>query len=127
MTASLFLSQTLSDCSTLTSIIGERYWPVIIPDDKFEAPCIDYTTTSSNPQYVKSGYVYDVATVEIYIYTKTYAQGVQIAQIIRDYVEHKTINKQQITVNDQNENYDIVKKCYLQILELQVKFSYLDA
>jgi hypothetical protein len=81
-----------------TGLAGEKIYPLIAPSN-ITNPYIIYARRSI-PSYTKDGLLYDLDTVDFTICTNDYMEGVEMAQIIRDTFENKSINNSGITVID---------------------------
>jgi hypothetical protein len=66
-----------------TNIVGDKLYPVIIPQTR-NFPAVTYSITTSNPEQTKDRTKCDNITFQVDIYSNSYEQAHDITQIIRD-------------------------------------------
>lgn len=76
----------------LNAIIGERIYPVVVPDDDLnKTPYIWYTCEEMSEEYCKDGRVQDVDTVSVNVVSKSYEQLVDILGYVRKAIKDSVV------------------------------------
>ena len=92
------MSTSLSAGKVINAVLSEKLkgtvtqiTPVISTKDA-KMPFVVYHRFSLQGEPTKGGRCYDSCSIEIDVYTKTYGEGIDIAEMIRETLEGKNIN-----------------------------------
>lgn len=106
----------------LTSIVGNRMYPIIANEDTI-FPFIIYQRDSVSAEYTKDWRTNDNINISINIASTTYNQSIDIAELVRTAIEGKrvdNINTIRLTGCDE----DFVENTYIQSLHFSVFFEF---
>lgn len=106
----------------LTSIVGNRMYPIIANEDTI-FPFIVYQRDSVSAEYTKDWRTNDNINISINIASTTYNQSIDIAELVRTAIEGKrvdNINTIRLTGCDE----DFVENTYIQSLHFSVFFEF---
>lgn len=106
----------------LTSIVGNRMYPIIANEDT-TFPFIIYQRDSVSAEYTKDWRTNDNINISINIASTTYNQSIDIAELVRTAIEGKkvdNINTIRLTGCDE----DFVENTYIQSLHFSVFFEF---
>lgn len=106
----------------LTSIVGNRMYPIIANEDT-TFPFIVYQRDSVSAEYTKDWRTNDNINISINIASTTYNQSIDIAELVRTAIEGKrvdNINTIRLTGCDE----DFVENTYIQSLHFSVFFEF---
>ena len=112
----------LSSNVELTSIVGNRMYPIIANEDT-TFPFIVYQRDSVSAEYTKDWRTNDNINISINIASTTYNQSIDIAELVRTAIEGKrvdNINTIRLTGCDE----DFVENTYIQSLHFSVFFEF---
>lgn len=106
----------LNEDSRLTALVGNKIYPVIVEKDT-SYPFIVYKRSNITSNYTKDLHLTDDVSIDIVCVTATYAEGIEIAGIIKDTLEDKRIKDfevERIVLDSASEDY--VDNAFIQSL-----------
>lgn len=115
----------LSHCDELVQYVKDKIYP-LIADEGTTYPFIIYRRNSIEPESNKD-YTNESDNIEIYVVTDTYEESVEVAQLVRQALEHKkgsfsNIEIEDITLRDASE--DFIDNAFIQILNFNIELNY---
>lgn len=116
--------QLLQQNSKLTKIVGKKIYP-LIADQTTTFPFIIYRR-SRLYQGDNKDYTDETANIEIYIATETYKEGIEIAELVRESLEHKEgvladIDISDIVLEDASEEF--LDNTFIQNLNFKIEIN----
>lgn len=96
-----YLLEVLNDQTILTDVLGnDKIFPLVAKEDT-TYPFVVYTRDSVQIQYTKQLNHDNLVTLTYRVYSDNYDQGVEIANIIRNLLEHKQlVVENEIKINE---------------------------
>lgn len=111
----------------------DKIFPLVIVKKQDEnitslMPFIIYKRDSFDSRYSKDGIYEDEVSFSLFIYTKSYNEGIEIASLIIEQFEGRKITYDDITMSDikldnSYEEYNDSYSAYIQILRFNTKIS----
>jgi len=123
MINSLNIGQYIFD-SLSTTLEGIKICPIVV-EKETPMPFIVYKRLSLIPANSKDGEFEDTARVEVKVVSENYAEGIEIANQIRERieVESDTFEGMGIESTLENSNEDYAQNVYTQILIYRIKIN----
>lgn len=105
----LHVIRTLSEHPDVKGFVGDRIYPIVVPQGVDKYPYIVYDCSGGIGDTTKDGNVDDTATVQMSVISKSYEEALMIGQLVRyafdgytpDYPELSIRNTGGITYNDE--------------------------
>ena len=94
-----YIYSTLTSSNDLKAIVGTRIYP-LVADNDVKFPFIVYKRNSLESNGCKDGYYKDQAEYEINIITERYAQGIEIANLVRELLERQQAIYNEMEISD---------------------------
>lgn len=79
----LHIKRALAKVEAVTSLVGNRIYPLVIPQGVDEYPFICYDMNGETGDVTKDGVVNDIASVNVSIIAKTYEEVIIIGNAVR--------------------------------------------
>ena len=83
----------------IKALIGDRVYPLVIPDGTPRYPFIVYKRLGISPDYTKDGRGEDNCNVQISIISKIYEDAINIANVVRYKLESVTADYPAFAIN----------------------------
>jgi len=80
------IATALGNSTTLTAMVGNRIYPVIMPQGT-AYPFVEFETSTSSPDYTKDGVAGDNHSLTINCVSKSYEQCISMAEAVRKALE----------------------------------------
>jgi hypothetical protein len=116
------INSLLSGNVDLVAIVGDKIYP-LIAETETTYPFIIYKRTEVKPEYTKDYHTQDRLTVEIMAASSTYAESVEIADLIRDSIDNKVGIHNEIDIKSMRlvgTYEDIIEDAYVQDLTFEI-------
>lgn len=118
-----YIQQVLRGDSALTSIVGERIYPLVVPDGVDELPVVIYRRESIDNEPNKDGYGTERVTVTLTAIGNSYEDSVLAAEAISDALNNRSGMIDDLEIMDckmegANEEYDVQSTLFTQSLTL---------
>ena len=116
------INSLLSGNVDLVAIVGDKIYP-LIAETETTYPFIIYKRTEVKPEYTKDYHTQDRLTVEIMAASSTYAESVEIADLIRDSMDNKVGIHNEIDIKSMRlvgTYEDIIEDAYVQDLTFEI-------
>ena len=81
------IRKRLSECPELTAKVGNRMFPIAV-NAETRFPFIVYERIAVIPNSTKDGDDGDTVTENVYVFSESYSESVQIAEIVRKALDH---------------------------------------
>lgn len=115
------INKLLNDSIELKNKVDNKMFP-LIANETTTFPFIVYRKSSMSFEYCKDGSVGDYLQVDVIVAAKKYENSIEIAELIRETVDKKKIDKiYSIRLNSVVEDY--VDDAYIQQLTFDVKIE----
>lgn len=115
------INKLLNDSIELKNKVDNKMYP-LIANETTTFPFIVYRKSSMSFEYCKDGSVGDYLQVDVIVAAKKYENSIEIAELIRETVDKKKIDKiYSIRLNSVVEDY--VDDAYIQQLTFDVKIE----
>lgn len=106
----------LSNDSRLTALVGNKIYPVIV-EKETTFPFIVYKRSNVIPDYIKDLHLKDEVIIDIICVSNDYAEGIEIAGIVRDILEDNRIQSKGIqSIKLESATEDYTDDAYVQTL-----------
>ena len=79
----LHIKRTLEQTDAVTRFVGNRIYPLVVPQGVETYPFICYDVSGNSGDETKDGVVDDMATVSIAVIAKTYEDAIMIGNSVR--------------------------------------------
>ena len=119
----LHIKRTLGNAEAVTSLVGNRIYPLVVPQGVEVYPFICYDMSGGSGDSTKDGIVDDVASVNISIIAKKYEDAILIGNAVRYALEGKTAKYEEFSVTEcanvtYNDEYIDALDCYAMNLSM---------
>lgn len=115
------INKLLNDSIELKNKVDNKMYP-LIANETTTFPFIVYRKSSMSFEYCKDGSVGDYLQVDVIVAAKKYENSIEIAELIRETVDKKKIDKiYSIRLNSVVEDY--IDDAYIQQLTFDVKIE----
>ena len=105
----------------LTTLVENKIYPIIV-EKETTYPFIVYKRSNIIPDYTKDFHLKDNVIIDIICVSNDYAQGIEIAEIVRDILEDKrTKDIQSIKLESADE--DFIDDAYVQTLSFNLTIN----
>lgn len=116
------INSLLSGNADLVTIVGDKIYP-LIAETETTYPFIIYKRTEVKPEYTKDYHTQDRLTVEVVAASSTYAESVEMADLIRDSIDNKVGTYNEIGIKSMRlvgTYEDIIEDAYVQDLTFEI-------
>ena len=96
----IHIKTALLNDEALKKEVGNRVYPLVIPEGTPEYPFIVYGSAGITPTYTKDGSCEDSVVVSVVVVSKTYSSAIRIANIARYDLEGVTAEYGEFEVTD---------------------------
>lgn len=111
----------LNGDSRLTTLVGNKIYPIIV-EKETNYPFIVYKRSNIIPDYTKDFHLKDNVIIDIICVSNDYANGIEIAEIVRDILEDKRTNDiQSIKLESADEDY--IDDAFVQTLSFNLTIT----
>lgn len=111
----------LNDDSRLTTLVDNKIYPIIV-EKETNYPFIVYKRSNIIPDYTKDFHLKDNVIIDIICVSNDYANGIEIAEIVRDILEDKRTNDiQSIRLESADEDY--IDDAFVQTLSFNLTIT----
>lgn len=111
----------LNGDSRLTTSVGNKIYPIIV-EKETNYPFIVYKRSNIIPDYTKDFHLKDNVIIDIICVSNDYANGIEIAEIVRDILEDKRTNDiQSIKLESADEDY--IDDAFVQTLSFNLTIT----
>lgn len=111
----------LNGDSRLTTLVGNKIYPIIV-EKETSYPFIVYKRSNIIPDYTKDFHLKDNVIIDIICVSNDYANGIEIAEIVRDILEDKRTNDiQSIRLESADEDY--IDDAFVQTLSFNLTIT----
>ena len=111
----------LNGDARLTTLVENKIYPIIVVKET-TYPFIVYKRSNIIPDYTKDFHLKDNVIIDIICVSNDYAQGIEIAEIVRDILEDKrTKDIQSIKLESADE--DFIDDAYVQTLSFNLTIN----
>lgn len=111
----------LNGDSRLTTLVGNKIYPIIV-EKETNYPFIVYKRSNIIPDYTKDFHLKDNVIIDIICVSNDYANGIEIAEIVRDILEDKRTNDiQSIRLESADEDY--IDDAFVQTLSFNLTIT----
>ncbi|KKB55553.1 tail completion protein gp17 [Parabacteroides gordonii] len=111
----------LNGDARLTTLVENKIYPIIV-EKETTYPFIVYKRSNIIPDYTKDFHLKDNVIIDIICVSNDYAQGIEIAEIVRDILEDKrTKDIQSIKLESADE--DFIDDAYVQTLSFNLTIN----
>lgn len=111
----------LNGDSRLTTLVGNKIYPIIV-EKETNYPFIVYKRSNIIPDYTKDFHLKDNVIIDIICVSNNYANGIEIAEIVRDILEDKRTNDiQSIRLESADEDY--IDDAFVQTLSFNLTIT----
>lgn len=111
----------LNGDSRLTTLVGNKIYPIIV-EKETNYPFIVYKRSNIIPEYTKDFHLKDNVIIDIICVSNNYANGIEIAEIVRDILEDKRTNDiQSIRLESADEDY--IDDAFVQTLSFNLTIT----
>lgn len=116
------INYILSNNTGVTDLVSTRIFAVVAPE-KTLAPLVVFSRTVK-PVYTKSGLEHDQSSVTILIFSKIYAESIDVMKAVRTALELKKgtfagVEIGDARVTDVDEGYDLQADTFYQVIEME--------
>jgi len=94
-----YIYSQLTSSDELKELVGKKIYP-LVADNDVKFPFIVYKRLSLESNGCKDGYYKDIAEFEINIITDRYAQGIEIANVVRGLLERQKSQYGEMEISD---------------------------
>lgn len=114
----------LSTDSRLTTLVGNKIFPLIVDNDTTTYPFIVYRRYNITANYTKDFHLSDEVLIDINCFSQTYEEGLKIAGIVRDILEDKRFTDKGIqSIKLESADEDWINDAYIQTLSFTIKIN----
>lgn len=111
----------LNGDSRLTTLVDNKIYPIIV-EKETNYPFIVYKRSNIIPEYTKDFHLKDNVIIDIICVSNDYANGIEIAEIVRDILEDKRTNDiQSIRLESADEDY--IDDAFVQTLSFNLTIT----
>lgn len=111
----------LNGDSRLTTLVGNKIYPIIV-EKETNYPFIVYKRSNVISEYTKDFHLKDNVIIDIICVSNDYANGIEIAEIVRDILEDKRTNDiQSIRLESADEDY--IDDAFVQTLSFNLTIT----
>lgn len=111
----------LNGDSRLITLVGNKIYPIIV-EKETNYPFIVYKRSNVIPEYTKDFHLKDNVIIDIICVSNDYANGIEIAEIVRDILEDKRTNDiQSIRLESADEDY--IDDAFVQTLSFNLTIT----
>lgn len=111
----------LNGDSRLTNLVENKIYPIIV-EKETNYPFIVYKRSNVIPEYTKDFHLKDNVIIDIICVSNDYANGIEIAEIVRDILEDKRTNDiQSIRLESADEDY--IDDAFVQTLSFNLTIT----
>lgn len=111
----------LNGDSRLTTLVDNKIYPIIV-EKETNYPFIVYKRSNVIPEYTKDFHLKDNVIIDIICVSNDYANGIEIAEIVRDILEDKRTNDiQSIRLESAEEDY--IDDAFVQTLSFNLTIT----
>ena len=96
----LHIKRTLEKEADVVRYVGDRIFPLAVPQGIEKYPFVAYDMTGSSGDSTKDGLTDDVASVRVSVVAKKYEEAISIGNLVRYAFEGKTANYEEFSVTD---------------------------
>ena len=96
----LHIKRTLEKEADVVRYVGDRIFPLAVPQGVEKYPFIGYDMTGGHGESTKDGLTDDVASVRISVVAKTYEEAILIGNKVRYAFDGKTANYEEFSVTE---------------------------
>ena len=96
----LHIKRTLEKEADVVRFVGNRIFPLFVPQGVERFPFIGYDMTGSSGDATKDGLTDDVASVRVSVIAKTYEEAILLGNLVRYAFEGKTANYEEFFVTE---------------------------
>lgn len=96
----LHIKRTLEQTDAVTRFVGNRIYPLVVPQGVETYPFICYDVSGNSGDETKDGVVDDMATVSIAVIAKTYEDAIMIGNSVRYAFDGKTAEYDEFEVTE---------------------------
>ena len=96
----LHIKRTLEQTDAVTRFVGNRIYPLVVPQGVETYPFICYDVSGNSGDETKDGVVDDMATVSIAVIAKTYEDAIMIGNSVRYAFDGKTAEYDEFAVTE---------------------------
>ena len=93
------IASALGKSSAVTDIVGNRIYPIIMPQGT-AYPFVQFETSTASPDYTKDGVAGDNHQIIVNCVAKTYWQSLELAEAVRSALELVTEEYDDYSVDD---------------------------
>lgn len=114
----------LSTDSRLTTLVGNKIFPLIVDNDTTTYPFIVYRRNNITANYTKDFHLSDEVLIDINCVSQSYEEGLKIAGIVRDILEDKRFTDKGIqSIILESADEDWINDAYIQTLSFTIKIN----
>lgn len=110
----------LNGCETLTKLVGNRIYPIIV-EKETSYPFIVYRRTTIIPDYTKDFHFKDSVLLDIICVSNDYSESIDIASIVRELLEDKRFKQLGIdSIKVESAEEDFIDDAYIQTISFNI-------